>query len=114
MILPLEHVHDDRLEVDALDVGFAVGAAVATEVVEDDVDSLVVAIGHDRGRPIGLTHHKLHATEPGFKRDRADWFLHRPGHFTVGRLARPAVSGFVRSVTRSNKLRNRPGLFHLQ
>jgi hypothetical protein len=80
MILPLEHVHDDRLEVDALDVGFAVGAAVATEVVEDDVDSLVVAIGHDRGRPIGLTHHKLHATEPGFKRDRADWFL-PPGPF---------------------------------
>jgi hypothetical protein len=41
-VLPLEHVHDDRFKDGALDSGFAVGAAVAAEVVQDDVDVLVI------------------------------------------------------------------------
>jgi hypothetical protein len=54
--LPLERVHDDRFKVGALDIGFAVGAAGAAEVVQDDVDILIVVPGNDRWCPARITH----------------------------------------------------------
>jgi hypothetical protein len=56
VILPLKHVHNDRFEVSSLSISFAVGTTLATKVVEDDVDVLIVAIWHDRWRPIPFTH----------------------------------------------------------
>jgi hypothetical protein len=65
LVLPFEHVHDDRFEVSPLDVGFPVSPAVAAEIIQDDVDILIVAVGDDRRRPARFTHAQLHATEPG-------------------------------------------------
>jgi hypothetical protein len=56
------------------------------EIVYHQVDRLIGAIGHDRGRPGGLTHHKLHATEPGFKRwgrKRSGLALRFPGEALI-------------------------------
>jgi len=44
LVLPLKHVHDDGSEVGAFNIGFRVGAPVAAEVIDDDVDVLIIAI----------------------------------------------------------------------
>jgi hypothetical protein len=44
LVLPFEHVHDDRFEVGLLDVGFAVGLTASAEVVHDDVNARIIAI----------------------------------------------------------------------
>jgi hypothetical protein len=56
LILPFEHIHDYRLEVSLLGGGLSVGSAVAAEIIQNDVDILIIATGHDRRAPIGLTH----------------------------------------------------------
>jgi hypothetical protein len=62
---PSRRCLDDGFEVGMLDVGFAPDPALPAEIVHHQVDVLIVAVRHDRGRPIGPTHYKLHATEPG-------------------------------------------------
>jgi hypothetical protein len=57
LILPFEHVHDDRFEIGALDVGLPEGSTAATKIVHNDVDVLIIASRHDRWRPTGFTHH---------------------------------------------------------
>jgi hypothetical protein len=47
LVVAFEHVHDDRFEVGALDISFAIGAAVATEIVQYDADGLIVAWRYD-------------------------------------------------------------------
>src|SRR5258708_17347547 len=65
LILPFEHIHDDRFEVSLLGVGLAVGPAVAAEIVQNDIDILIVAPRHDRRGPTGLTHvQNPNATKP--------------------------------------------------
>ena len=56
-------------------VAHDLNAADFAEIIGHQVDPLVVAVGHDRRRPIGRTHHKnSYATEPSFKRNAADSF----------------------------------------
>jgi hypothetical protein len=66
-ILPLQQVEDDGLQLGCAVVGFAPDSTKPAEIVHYQVDVVIVAGRHDGGRPAGLTHTKLHATEPGFK-----------------------------------------------
>lgn len=51
-----QQVRDGRLNVRCVDVGFPLGLAFTAEIVQDNVDISIVAIGYDRGGPIGSTH----------------------------------------------------------
>src|SRR4051812_24603938 len=55
-VLPAEEVLDHGLQVGGFVVGPDPGAAWLPKISRDQVDRLVVLIGHDRRRPIGLTH----------------------------------------------------------
>ena len=44
-------------------VGFAPDPTMPAEIVHHQVDVSIVAIGHDRGRPVRPTHTQLHATK---------------------------------------------------
>jgi hypothetical protein len=54
--LARQKIGDDGFEVRPLDLGFAVHAAQPTEAVDHEVYGLVGPIGHNRWRPVGLTH----------------------------------------------------------
>jgi hypothetical protein len=50
LLLPVEHIGDDGFEIARLDIGFAPDLAHPPQVVHCQVDVLIVATGHDRGR----------------------------------------------------------------
>jgi hypothetical protein len=62
LALSREQVADDRFQVSGFFVGLPPNSAIPAEIVHHEIDRLIVALRHDRGRSIGLTHHKLHAT----------------------------------------------------
>jgi hypothetical protein len=75
LVLAGQQVLNDGLEISSLAIGLAPGAAAFPEIVGHQKDRLVVAVGYDRRRPIGLTHQSnSYATEPGFKRFAVDSF----------------------------------------
>src|SRR4051812_38793231 len=54
-VLALEEVDDHRFQIGGFHVALAPDPAAA-ELVDDEVDVLIIALGHDRRRPTGLTH----------------------------------------------------------
>jgi hypothetical protein len=67
VVLAFHQVGDHGFKVGHFGVGFAPHRAEPAKVVLHYVDRLIVAVGHDRGRPAALRIAPLHATEPGFK-----------------------------------------------
>jgi hypothetical protein len=91
--LTFEQIEDDGFELGAFSVSFRPDPSGSAEIVLHEVNILIVAAWHDRGRPIGLTHYQeLHATEPGFKRHGRDSFL--DGRTTAA-IKRPHSDGFT-------------------
>ena len=86
----VEKVGHDCFVVGRLIIGLSPDPADPAQIVDDQVDAMIIASGHDRGRPVGLTHDReLHATEPGFKPGPGDSFL---------RANRPALRYGISSV----------------
>jgi hypothetical protein len=49
LVLPFEHVPDDRFEIGPLGVGFAISPTGSAEIIQDDVDVPIIVVRHDRG-----------------------------------------------------------------
>jgi hypothetical protein len=80
-ILTGQKVENDGLQLGRAVVGFAPDPTQPAEIVHHQIDIMIVATGHDRGRPVGPTHTLLHATEPGVKADTSESFLPAAGTF---------------------------------
>jgi hypothetical protein len=76
LILPFEHIHDDRFEVGPLYIGLSVSPPVTPEIIHNDVDVLIVSIGDDRRGPACSRHtqYSHNAIQPRLKRNSADSF----------------------------------------
>jgi hypothetical protein len=61
-VLPLEQIENDGFHIGLFDVSFVPDPAMLAQVVHHQIDVLIVAAGHDRGRPAGLTHYR-HTTK---------------------------------------------------
>ena len=66
-VLAFEQIDDDGFQIVGFDVSFTIGSAIATKIIDEEVDIQIVALRHDRRRPacsvLGIRKlHKLNRT----------------------------------------------------